>query len=307
MTATDTHESSTKNTAGRMPVCVRIWGGLGNQMFQYAAGHALARRLDTRLLIDPLEMDFDHAELGLGLFGLAPEIWRPDMSGLRARFAGLRDRGATRGKKRYKLWPGKSFFQQAMCHADDFWSVEPGTYVAGYFQSEQFFADCADEIRALFALESVDATMAPDLLEAARHPASVSVHVRRGDYAANARTAATHGLLGADYYEAAAALMARIVPDARWLVFSDDIAAAAELTAVWPNRTLVEGQSREQDLRLMSLCAHHITANSSFSWWGAWLGRNPERQVIVPRQWFARAELRRTYVDEMFPRGWILL
>lgn len=304
----DTKQAAIGGTQSAAPVCMRIWGGLGNQMFQYAAGHALARRLGTGLLVDPLEMDFDHAELGLNLFGIEPEIWRPDTSSLRARLIGLAgEKGRTRGKKRHRLWPGPVWFQKELCHADDFRSLAAGTYVAGYFQSEQFFAECRDEIRALFALDRVAPTIDPQRLATAQRTNSISLHVRRGDYAANAKTAATHGLIGADHYRRAAALMQELVPDAHWLVFSDDIAAAAELTADWPNRTLVDGQSREQDLFLMSRCAHHVTANSSFSWWGAWLGRNPGRHVIAPRNWFARDELRRVYVDELFPTGWILL
>ncbi|MHC5655567.1 alpha-1,2-fucosyltransferase [Stappia sp. ICDLI1TA098] len=287
------------------PVCMRVWGGLGNQMFQYAAGHAAARRLGVPLLIDPLETEPAHARLALDVFGIAPRIWQPaEPGGLFGRLSSGRSR---RGKKRFRLWKGPRFFQDGMCHADGYFDIAPGTYVAGYFQSEQFFADCAGEVRALFDLERVAPTIAPDLLALAERETSVSVHVRRGDYVANAATTAVHGVLGVEHYDRAAALMARLVPGAEFLVFSDDIAAAAELTAHWPNRRLVEGQTREQDLHLMSRCAHHVIANSSFSWWGAWLGRNPQRQVIAPRQWFARDELRRVYVDELFPRGWILV
>lgn len=304
----EAQQAETGRTREAAPVCMRIWGGLGNQMFQYAAGHALARRLGATLLIDPLEMNFDHATLGLDIFGIEPEIWRPDTNSLRARLLGLAgEKGRTRGKKRHRLWPGPVWFQKDFCHADAFPTLEAGTYLAGYFQSEQFFADCREDIRALFSLDHVAATIDPQRLALAEAPASISLHVRRGDYASNARTTSIHGMLGAEHYRRAAALMRQLVPDANWLVFSDDIAAAAELTADWPNRTLVDGQSREQDLFLMSRCAHHVTANSSFSWWGAWLGRNPERHVIAPRQWFARDEMRRTYVDELFPAGWILL
>uniref|UniRef100_UPI003BAC30D4 alpha-1,2-fucosyltransferase n=1 Tax=Stappia sp. TaxID=1870903 RepID=UPI003BAC30D4 len=285
------------------PLCLRVWGGLGNQMFQYAAGHAAARRLGTRLLIDPLEMPLDHAAMGLDLFGIEPEIWRPEGGGLLGR---LRS-GSVKPKKRHRLWPGPVFMPDSFCHADGYFEIGPGTYLAGYFQSERFFSDCEGEIRALFDLSRVAPTIEPALLAAANDPASVSVHVRRGDYMTNPNATSVHGLLGRDHYDRAMALAERLVPGATFVVFSDDIQAADDLTAHWPNRVLVRDQSREQDLFLMSRCAHHVTANSSFSWWGAWLGRNPERQVIAPRQWFARDELRKVYVDELFPRGWILI
>lgn len=290
--------------AAERALCVRIWGGLGNQMFQYAAGHAAARRLGVPLLIDPVATDVAHAQLGLELFGLAPPRWQPRKPGLLRR---LRQPAATRAKKRHLLWPGPVFQQESLCHADGYFEIGAGTYLSGYFQSEMFFADCAGDIRAMFDLSRLAGTIDPALLALADRPASVSVHVRRGDYASNPATTRVHGVLGGDHYDRALALATRLVPGAEFLVFSDDPAAAAELTAHWPNRTIVAGQSREQDLHLMSRCAHHVIANSSFSWWGAWLGRNPERQVIVPRQWFARDELRRVYVDEMFPRGWLLV
>lgn len=287
------------------PVCVRIWGGLGNQMFQYAAGHALAKRLGVELLVDPLELDLAHAAFGLNVFGLAPRIWQPDTTSLKARVLGALGRSS--GKKRQKLWAGPRYVQKDFCHGDGFSGLGPGTYLSGYFQSEQFFADCRDDIRALFSLDHVAATLDPARLALADLPTSVCLHVRRGDYAANAKTTATHGLLGTEHYSRAAGLMARLVPEATWLVFSDDISAADDLTRDLPRRILIEGQSREQDLHLMSRCAHHVIANSSFSWWGAWLSRNPDRHVIAPRKWFARDELRRVYVDELFPAGWILL
>lgn len=305
MTTGERQQAEAAGASGQDPVCMRIWGGLGNQMFQYAAGHALAKRLGVELLVDPLDLDFAHAAFGLDLFGLSPRIWQPDTGSLKARLLGALGRGE--GKKRQKLWPGPSYFQKDFCHGDEVFSLGAGTYLAGYFQSEQFFADCRDEVRSLFSLDHVAATIDPARLALADAPASVSLHVRRGDYAANAKTTATHGLLGAEHYMRAAGLMAKLVPDATWLVFSDDIAAADELTRDLPRRTLIEGQNREQDLHLMSRCAHHVIANSSFSWWGAWLGRNPDRHVIAPRKWFARDELRRVYVDELFPSGWILV
>lgn len=286
------------------PVCLRVWGGLGNQMFQYAAGFAAARRLGTRLLVDPLDMPLEHAALGLDLFGIEPEFWQPERGGLLAR---LRAPSGVKPKKRHKLWPGPVFQPESFCHADGYFDIRPGTYLAGYFQSELFFADCAAEIRALFDLSRVASGIDPALLAAAADPASVSVHVRRGDYVTNPNATGVHGVLGRDHYDRAMALAGRLVPGATFVVFSDDPRAADELTAHWPNRVLVEGGTREQDLFLMSACAHHVIANSSFSWWGAWLGRNPERQVIAPRQWFARDEMRRVYVDELFPRGWILI
>lgn len=288
-------------------ICVRIWGGLGNQMFQYAAGHALAKRLGVDLLIDPFEMNVAHAELGFRLFNIEPAIWTPSDNGFSVRRMVNRLRGKGDGKKRYERWPGPVFRQANFCSDDGFAETGSGSYLFGYFQSERFFADQASEIRSLYSLDHVAPTIDEGLRTLAGGRNTVSVHIRRGDYAANPTTTAVHGILGDDYYDRAHSLMAHLVPDCHWLVFSDDIDAADHLTRDWSNRTLVSGQSREQDLCLMSACANHVIANSSFSWWGAWLGHNPDKQVIGPRRWFSRAEMHKVYVDDVCPVGWILI
>ncbi len=288
-------------------ICVRIWGGLGNQMFQYAAGHALAKRLGVGLLVDPVEMSQAHTAFGLGLFNLETEVWQPSGAKAAAHRFLQGVRGKDSRKKLEKLWPGPVYRQVNFCSADDFGAIKPGTYLNGYFQSEQFFADCAADIRALYSLDHVAASIDGGLREAASDQKSVSVHIRRGDYASRANVTEVHGLLTGDYYNRAYEIMRRLMPDCRFMVFSDDIEAADELTRHWKNRTLVSGHTREQDLYLMTACANHVIANSSFSWWGAWLGHNAAKQVIGPRRWFSRAEMRKVYVDDVCPVGWILI
>lgn len=286
-------------------LCLRIWGGLGNQMFQYAAGLALSRRLGCGLLLHAVETRPDHARFALDAFGLDLRLWQPDPRALP-----LLDRlrGRTGGKRAARAWPGPVFEQQGVCATDGIGTVRPGTYLSGFFQSEDFFADHAAAVRAAFALDRFAEGIDPALLAAAAGSATASVHIRRGDYATDPQTTATHGLLGAEHYARARALMERLVPVERWLVFSDDATAAAAVTEGWPGRVMVTGQSALQDMALMARCAHHVIANSSFSWWAAWLGRNPARMVIAPRRWFSVAEMKRCgYVDGLCPVGWILV
>jgi len=288
-------------------ICLRIWGGLGNQMFQYATGYALAKRLGVNLLIDPISGELEHTKFGLDLFGIEPEYWQPAATSSGARFKQLFGRGKSAAKKRIRQWPGERFIQEHLCHADGFADLGPGTYLSGYFQSDQFFADAAEDLRQLFALENVVPSISPELVNIAQSPQSVSVHIRRGDYANDPKVLATHGVLDESYYGPATELMERLIKDAHWLVFSDDPETADQLTAHVRNRTLVTGHSREQDLCLMSRCSNHVIGNSSFSWWGAWLGHNPSKTVIAPRRWFAKQELRKVYVNELYPQNWILV
>ncbi len=284
-------------------ICIRIWGGLGNQMFQYAAGYALAKRHGVKLLVDPVSTDLAHTAFGLDLFDLKPDFWEPDAGSSLLQRLG----GKPKAKKRRKLWKGPVYQQEVFCSDDGFEAAGPGSYLIGYFQSERFFSDCAEDIRTAFSLNDVAPTIDQNLKDMAAAPTSVSVHIRRGDYINNPQTTAVHGILGDEYYTRAFEVMSALVPGSQWLVFSDDIDAADALTKTWQNRTLIEGHNREQDLWLMSACSNHVIANSSFSWWGAWLGRNPEKKVIGPRRWFSRAEMHKVYVDDVCPEGWILV
>jgi len=158
--------------------------------------------------------------------------------------------------------------------------VERSATLLGYFQSEKYFADCRSEILRLFAPQP---ELVADLLRrfaAALGRPHCSLHVRRGDYVGSPYWA---DLAASDYYQRA---MARFDPDTGFLVFSDDINWCR---GRFPGDRceLVDGLGAWESLVLMSLCRGHIIANSSFSWWGAWLDPDPGAMVIAPRAWFA--------------------
>jgi hypothetical protein len=284
-------------------ICMRIFGGLGNQMFQYAAGYALARRLGVGLLLHPVGSRPAHARFVLDRFGRPLRLWKPDPAAF-----GLLDRlrGKTKGKRAIKAWRGPIYKQKHLVSTEGLADIAPATYFIGYFQSEQFFEDYKEEIRAFFDIARFVEGVAPELSAPAQEPGAVSLHIRRGDYAADPQTRAARGLLEEDHYNRARSRIEDLVNVRRWLVFSDDPEAAAALTAGWPGRTIVTGNSAIQDMALMSACSHHIIANSSFSWWGAWLGQKPGQVVIAPRAWFSEAEMqRRDGIENLIPPGWI--
>ena len=135
----------------------------------------------------------------------------------------------------------------------------------------------------------------------------MSLHIRRGDYVSNAKIAGVHGTIALDYYARAAALIAeRAGGDPVFFVFSDDPAwAAANLTLGWPTRIVDHNGARaSEDLRLMAACRHHIIANSSFSWWGAWLSPAADKTVVAPQPWFRDPALDDSTI---VPQGWIRL
>ena len=136
---------------------------------------------------------------------------------------------------------------------------------------------------------------------------SVSVHIRRGDYISNKDTNALLGVCPMDYYDRAIAYIVERVVNPCFYFFSDDIAWVRRTFSLPFQSRFVDHNSGRQsfnDMRLMSLCRHHIIANSSFSWWGAWLGRNGDKTVIAPRRWF-----RRDIMDlkDLCPDSWVLL
>lgn len=285
-------------------IYARLFGGLGNQLFQYATARALALRLGVGLGLDRRYLHRDPAHLGYALnhFAIAAEI---DPVGLpphktRALAHGLWRMGF--GRPRFLRERGLGI-NPAVMQAGD------GTYLHGYFQSEGYFADAIAQIRAeLTIITPPSAENADWLTRIAADGQAVSVHLRRGDYVTVAKGSATHGTCDAAYYRGALAEIAQrsgLVP--RAYVFSDDPAwARANLDL--GVETVVLGHNgpmqHYEDLRLMAACRHHVAANSTFSWWGAWLDPAVDKIVVAPSRWFATGDL---VNPDILPAGWIRL
>ena len=299
----------TQETVGDY-LCVRLFGGLGNQMFQYAAALAQAKRTGSNLLMHAVGSDrLEHASFGLAAFPISADVWEQDdvdTSSLLARLTG-KARQEKRKTKHGDHWPGPRYQYDSLTASDDIRAVKKGSYIAGYFQSEDYFLDHAEAIRAEFSLTYLEDALDPDSKALVENSGSVSVHIRRGDYLYDPKVLKIHGIMEDDYYHRARSLIERAVPDCHFCIFSDDREAADKLTRDWPNRTLMPQADRMHDLALMSKCSHHVIANSSFSWWGAWLNPDPHKLVIGPRRWYTREHMLTTYIDDICPRGWILV
>jgi hypothetical protein len=135
---------------------------------------------------------------------------------------------------------------------------------------------------------------------------SVALHVRRGDYLTNTSAANYHGVCSLLYYQKAIDLLSSQYSNLYFYVFSDDIKwAESNLTIPFPTTFIGHnfGDQSFQDLRLISRCKHQIIANSSFSWWGAWLNSYENKTVIAPKKWF----LNNKKTESLFPPSWQLL
>ncbi len=176
---------------------------------------------------------------------------------------------------------------------------QPNMELSGYFQSEKYFFHHKQEILELFAPPAdVMAYLSLRYAEIVAHPMTVSVHVR---FYHEDPTGKAHPTCCRNYFEKA---IQSFPEDALFVVFSNQMEACKTLlSGLHKNLRFIEGEDHFCDLYLMSLCKHNIIANSSFSWWGAYLNRNPDKQVIAPKPWFNPAYLSDT--KDLLPEGWI--
>lgn len=285
-----------------------ILGGLGNQMFQYAAGRALALRNMTELRLDI--SGFEDYDLHQGfelqnLFSCPAAIASPGdvrqilgwQSSSIARRVLMRPRFSTLRRRSLVVEPHFDFWT-------GLFAAPPDCYIYGYWQSEKYFADHSGRIRDDFAFRIPLDERNREIAERMESSNSVSLHVRRGDYANNPKTLAVHGLCSLDYYHAAVKFVSERADSPKFFIFSDDIPWAMEnlkLSGEFIGHN--HGEESYKDMQLMSLCRHHIIANSSFSWWGAWLNPEPQKIVIAPAKWFADGRA----VDDLIPENWVRL
>lgn len=253
-------------------VVARLMGGLGNQMFQYAAARALSLRLQTELRLDLTPYSYDR----LRDYGLSP--YR-----LQFKAANLFDR------LRFKLVPGlagATVFREPNPSEYDctFESLSGNVFLDGFFQNVLYFQSAADSIREELTLTE----LSEEVREIAREISSVtsvSVHVRRGDYVTNPEVQELLPFCDRPYFEKAIEHIGEQLTEPVFFLFSDDLSWVSEHLQIPFPFKLVSGRSPQEDIYLMSQCSHHVIPNSTFSWWGAWLNPSPEKIVIGPDPW----------------------
>ncbi len=291
----------------RSEVCVKLSGRLGNQMFQYAAGLRLARKLGAVLTLDCAARSAAAAPAAIKAFDLAERCHYSGTSAAerltRLMVKVLRCPWFTLKKRGLEIVQERGTFDAALL------ARTRGAHLLGHWQSADYFSEIDGEIRRVFSRGqplSAPAAETADRIRGA--PRAVAVHVRRGDYASNPRTRRRFGLCARDYYDRARAELATGEAGgarAHYFVFSDDAGAAKRELAGWTDTTFVTGYSQEDDLRLIGLCRQAIIANSTFSWWGAWLiDPAPDKRVIAPAQWFSPAMQARKSTARLCPEDW---
>jgi Glycosyl transferase family 11 len=292
-------------------ILIRLMGGLGNQLFQYAAGRALALRnraplkLDLTLLEDRNGGEhavFRNFELGAFLieaeFATTDEIryFNPTPKTLFGRIG-------HRLKKSFL--PNRVYLEQGRTFDPTIPELPAPMCIVGSLQSERYFAPISRQLREELTFRDTLCDTARPIATAIDAGESVAVHVRRGDYVSNPHYCALLGAVEPDYYKSAFTFIESRLTNPHYFIFSDDISWCRQHFMSDHSLTFVDaeatGGAAIQDLMLMSSCRHFIIPNSTFGWWGAWLGKDPDKLVIAPRKWSKSGQLDSS---DRIPESW---
>jgi len=257
-------------------------GGLGNQLFQYAVGRHLAIKNGTQLVFDTTAYIEDVKRVySLGNFKIVGDVSTVDFAKATMPLS-FKDKLFYKGPKLTTF--NEKYFQfdpEVLQHKDN-------QYLNGYWQSYKYFDDIRPQILEEFALKEALSPEDEALRQEIANCNSVCLHVRRGDYVASSVTNQYHGTCSPEYYTKGVEIIKSKFKDPHFYVFSDDIAWATE--NIIPDKEVKyvdHGAAKDfVDFTLMHTCKHFITANSSFSWWAAWLANNEGKTVITPEKWF---------------------
>jgi len=293
-------------------IIVKLMGGLGNQLFQYAAARRLSIHHNTPLKLDigffknDLLRSYDLSHFCIqGEFASTEEIaalkWAPRNSLTKFSLVYRPIHAIERNFRR------SIFYERKLRPYDpNILNTPPNVYLDGYWQSEKYFSDVEGIIGHEFTFRDVLDDRNRKVAEEISNTQSVSVHIRRGDLVSDPKNR-IFASCSQDYYYRCAAMIAERVANPHFYIFSDDsnwVKANLHLDDATTFVTHNDAAKAHEDLRLMSLCKHHIIANSSFSWWGAWLGTNPNKVVFAPNRWFNDPSFD---TRDLIPSTWIKL
>jgi hypothetical protein len=294
-------------------VIVRLLGGLGNQMFQYAAGRALSVRHNTTLKLDLTRLldhspreNYVHRDYALGIFNIRESFATPQEIAHRVgNYSNPVQRWLFKARRKIGMTP-KYLTEIPYQFTSSFLRAPADCYLDGYWQNEKYFKEIESTIRREFSFKESLSEDSKPLADQIQTSNSICLHVRRGDLVAHPIANQFHGVCGVEYFAQAIAMIANQVARPRFFIFSDDIEwCQRELKLSYPWE-IVSNQfampTLSQHFQLMTLCKHFIISNSSYSWWGAWLSGNPNKIVIAPRQWIARTDMD---TSDVTPSGWL--
>lgn len=280
----------------QLMIIAKISDGFGNQLFMYACGYAAAKRLNTKLMLDTSYLNtsrlrnYELDKLNIKYdrcFTTAYMTFYPLKVLLR--------------KTVHGLWRIKYFFykeKEQYIYDKTFPKLQDNTYLFGYWQTEKYFKEYREDLLQLITPKYLLSEGCKHYINKAHECNSVAVHIRRGDYV-------KLGIcLESSYYQKAFEYIEQKVENIRYFIFSDDLDYAKQIFTSDKQRTFEYVKYASDNLTLddffiMKECKHIIMANSSFSWWAAWLNDNPNKLVVYPKTASIHTDL--------YPKEWIMI
>lgn len=286
-------------------IIVKIIGGLGNQMFQYALGRSLEKKTGKDLKLDINGF----SEYKLHNYGLNNFV-------LNCQFVDINELMQVDNKyynKINKLLPNfihigyKKVLENSFAYSNCISNLRDNVYLDGYWQSEKYFNSIRNILLEDFKFKQSPSLPNLNILNHINDCNSISVHIRRGDYINNAKTLQKHGVTSLEYYRKAINYIIERIDKPFFFIFSDDINWAKQNLFLKHPTIFVDinnSSNNYEDLRLMKNCKNNIIANSSFSWWGAWLNEFSDKIVVAPKNWFNDNTIE---TKDIIPENWITL
>lgn len=276
---------------------VRISDGLGNQMFQYAFAYALSRKSNAKVVLDPLFWGTSLRKYQLEEFHIS--LTRKMVSPFWDYLLGFGPRNGRRFKDQYRQHLIHKYYQvfeeKKIMHYDEtVWNQTQPAFFMGFWQTPRYFEDYYEDLRMQFTLKRPLSVQAGHYMDQIKQGISVALHIRRTDYVRKEGNAT----LQFRFYEEALRRLSEVLGDFSLFVFTDDKEFVKE-NFYLHNYILIENVSDLEEFELMKSCAHHIVANSTFSWWAAYLGENKGGIVYAPCTGI--------WSEEFYPKEWNLI
>ena len=279
-------------------------GGLGNQLFQFIAGYVLAKKNKINLRINIDRFNSYDKQFELDRF---PEIYKLNIPKIKKNkfWKILKISGIYKIINFLLLLDKQEFEKSPFIFNRDLLKkkIVKNVSIVGFFQSEKYFIHYKKIVLKLLRFSKIKDKLHQKYLNLINNKNSVAIHIRRGDYLNDPKVRHIHGILGSDYYKKSIIYIKKKVKNPLFFIFSDDIELVKKTFSFFNNKKyiFIDTKSSINDLYLMSNCKYFIIANSTFSWWGAWLSKNKRKIVCAPKRWLRE----RIPTPDIIPESWI--
>lgn len=280
-------------------VVVKLKGGLGNQLFQYAFARAMAIYYSTNSYLDISDYLYDNHRVkrsfDLNLFDIKSEVIR-SIADLKVNFL----QSLFRQEAKLNLYNEKT-----ISHDNEVYNLKLPIHFDGYWQSFKYFDFIKADLQKELVLISKKTKVQDSYFFRLKLFPSVAVHIRRGDYVTDEITNQIHGVCSLEYYLNSIEYFKRKIPNVQFLIFSDDITYVKSILGNMSNYIYIENlDNHVEEFDLMKQCDHFIISNSTFSWWAAWICSNEDKEVIAPNRWYKDDDFE-SKTKDLIPTNWL--